>query len=388
MSFITEKAQWVYKEFGLRAVYETGKDCWIIVLLRFFRMFAYGSNSLILALFFTSLRFSDGQIGIFMTLTLLGDVLLSLLLTLVADRIGRRRILFGGSLLMVLAGTTFAIFENFWILLIAAVVGVISATGSEIGPFRAIEESTLSSLTTPETRTSVLSWYVATATLGSSIGSEAAGRMVEWLHSGSGWELKDAYHSMFWVYTGMGAINMALAMLLSSKCELAPVAQTQDSNRESGKLLDGEESEQDGEDDGSTSTISKPTTAVPEKRKGLIAQISPETRAVLYKLCSLFALDSLASGMTPWSLINLYVDNRFGLPKDQLGHIVSYFIDYSQFKNLIPSSRSLLHTFSRLFPLLLQARWLSESDSSIQWSSLTYLHQSLWGSYQSLEMSR
>lgn len=37
-----------------------------------------------------------------MTLTLLGDVLLGTALTLVADRVGRRKILFAGSFLMVL----------------------------------------------------------------------------------------------------------------------------------------------------------------------------------------------------------------------------------------------------------------------------------------------
>lgn len=93
-------------------------------------MFAYGANSLIIALFFASLEFSDFKIGLFMTLTLLGDVILSLLLTLIADNFGRRRVLFMGALLMVLSGAVFAIFENFWILLFAAVLGVISATGN------------------------------------------------------------------------------------------------------------------------------------------------------------------------------------------------------------------------------------------------------------------
>jgi hypothetical protein len=78
-----------------------------------------------------------------MTLTLFGDVLLSVLLTLVADKIGRRRILFAGSFLMVISGTTFAMFET--------------STGGDCGPFRAIEESTLSQLTTPKTRADVLS---------------------------------------------------------------------------------------------------------------------------------------------------------------------------------------------------------------------------------------
>lgn len=75
-----------------------------------------------------------------MTLTLLGDVVLGTFLTLVADRIGRRKVLIGGSLLMVLSGIIFAVFENFWILLLAAIVGVISITGGDFGPFRSIEE--------------------------------------------------------------------------------------------------------------------------------------------------------------------------------------------------------------------------------------------------------
>lgn len=75
-----------------------------------------------------------------MTLTLLGDVFLGTFLTLIADRFGRRKILFIGSFLMVLTGLCFAIFENFWILLFAAIVGVVSATGGDFGPFRSIEE--------------------------------------------------------------------------------------------------------------------------------------------------------------------------------------------------------------------------------------------------------
>lgn len=62
------------------------------------------------------------------------------LLSLVADRIGRRRVLMGGSLLMITSGIIFAIFENFWILLLGAIVGVISITGGDFGPFRSIEE--------------------------------------------------------------------------------------------------------------------------------------------------------------------------------------------------------------------------------------------------------
>lgn len=75
-----------------------------------------------------------------MTLTLLGDVVLGTYVTLVADRVGRRNVLLGGSILMACSGAVFALFENFWILLLAAIVGVVSVTGSDFGPFRSIEE--------------------------------------------------------------------------------------------------------------------------------------------------------------------------------------------------------------------------------------------------------
>lgn len=75
-----------------------------------------------------------------MTFTLLGDVFLGTFITLVADRVGRRKVMMAGSLMMVMSGVIFALFENFWILLLAAVLGVISVTGGDFGPFRSIEE--------------------------------------------------------------------------------------------------------------------------------------------------------------------------------------------------------------------------------------------------------
>ncbi|EGS23394.1 uncharacterized protein CTHT_0000820 [Thermochaetoides thermophila DSM 1495] len=143
---------------GLQALYQIGLDAHLIILSRSSRMLAYGGSSLILALFFSSLHVPDARIGLFMTLTLAGDVALSLGLALIADRVGRRRILKTGSVLMILSGVVFALCENYWVLLGAAILGVISATGGDFGPFRAIEESVVSGLAKKEERTDVLVW--------------------------------------------------------------------------------------------------------------------------------------------------------------------------------------------------------------------------------------
>jgi MFS family permease len=150
--------RWLARELGLATMKAVSKDVYILILARFVRLFAYGAVALILALYFQELGFSDEQIGLFMTLTLLGDVFISLLLTLVADSIGRRTILLLGALAMATSGAVFATTSNYIALLSAAIIGVISPSGNEIGPFRAVEESTLAHLVPEAQRSDVYTW--------------------------------------------------------------------------------------------------------------------------------------------------------------------------------------------------------------------------------------
>jgi predicted MFS family arabinose efflux permease len=113
-------------EIGLKALANSPRDTKILCLQRLVRLFAYGGTTVILALYLSSLGISDQKIGLFMTLTLLGDVVISLILTIIADGIGRRRMLGLGSLLMTASGIIFATCSNYWILVAASVLGVIS----------------------------------------------------------------------------------------------------------------------------------------------------------------------------------------------------------------------------------------------------------------------
>ena len=280
-----------------------------------------------------------------MTLTLAGDVVLGTLLTLVADKVGRRKILLAGSCLMILTGAFFAIFESFWLLLFAAVVGVVSATGGDFGPFRSIEESIVSQLTTPSTRSDVLSWYVTISAIGSAVGSEVSGRIAHSLLSRPGWEEKDAYHSMFWMYTLMGTLNFLLVLCLSNDCELKhqPVAvEVGEADETEGMLASdsGSDTLEGEEDDRSADSHRKPVQLPAQKASApwwqatltffssRLSDISPETRKIMYALWLLLGLDSVADGMVPYSLTNYYMDEKFHLPKSTLGDIqsVSYVL--------------------------------------------------------------
>lgn len=116
----------VAAELGILSFYNSPIDIKLLCLSRFIRLFAYGATTLILALFLSSLGISDTRIGLSMTLTLLGDVVISFFLTLVADAVGRRSMLMLGASMMAGSGIVFGLTGNYWGLVAASVVGVIS----------------------------------------------------------------------------------------------------------------------------------------------------------------------------------------------------------------------------------------------------------------------
>src|SRR5512136_1043068 len=112
----------------------------LLFTTRLVRLFAYGFLSVVLALYLAQVGLTEAAIGVLFTFTLLGDAGISLWLTTSADRVGRRRMLLVGAGLMVFAGAVFALTGDFLLLVLAAVIGVISPSGNEIGPFLSIEQ--------------------------------------------------------------------------------------------------------------------------------------------------------------------------------------------------------------------------------------------------------
>ncbi len=108
------------------------RDGWLLFLTRSTRLFAYGALSVVLVFYLTSLGLSTPQTGLLLTLTLVGDTVVSLYLTTRADRIGRRRMLIIGAMLMAAAGLAFGSTRNFVFLVVAGTIGVISPSGNEV----------------------------------------------------------------------------------------------------------------------------------------------------------------------------------------------------------------------------------------------------------------
>jgi len=89
------------------------RDARLLFVARGLRMFAYGSLAVILVLYLAATGLDGAAIGVILSLTLVGDTLISLWLTTQADRFGRRRTLIVGGLLMAAAGAVFGIIYPF-----------------------------------------------------------------------------------------------------------------------------------------------------------------------------------------------------------------------------------------------------------------------------------
>jgi hypothetical protein len=242
--------------------------------------------------------------------------------------------------MMVFSGVVFVTMENYWLLLLAAVVGVISPSGGDFGPFRAIEESVLSQLTSAEGRSNVLSWYVTSGSFGSAIGSEVAGHILQAaITKASGadlperaWSNVDGYHACFGLYILFGVVNIGCALLLSANVELSegsrPSAEEEAREMELSLLRNV-----DGDDQGRLAMLESSNEAMRDRQttsrgKSHLARISKPTRSVMYKIWLLLVVDSLADGMASLSFTSYYLDTKFHVSAASLGHIVSvaYFL--------------------------------------------------------------
>jgi len=190
----------------------------LLFATRFIRLFAYGALSVVLVLYLTGLGLRESETGLVLTATLLGDTLVSIYLTTRADRIGRRRMLTIGGLLMVAAGVAFASTNRMWLLVVAGTIGVISPSGQEVGPFLSIEQAALAQVVPDRARTSVFAWYTLAGSVASALGALAAGYLTHGLQRS--WAPVDSYRAVIFAYACLGLVLILIVQTTSTAVEV------------------------------------------------------------------------------------------------------------------------------------------------------------------------
>ncbi|MDQ6802718.1 MAG: MFS transporter [Acidobacteriota bacterium] len=254
-------------------------DTRLLFTARVVRLFAYGFLSVVLVLYLATIGLNPQRIGLLLTLTLVGDVLVSLYLTTRADIIGRRRTLIAGAVLMIIAGVVFAFTRDFTLLLIAATVGVISPSGNEVGPFLAVEQVALTQAEISRDRTSVFAWYNLAGSFATAVGSLAGG-VLSSLMMRRGFDAASSYRSAIVVYALLGFVLIFVFVKMSGAIE-----------SRAGKSA-------------------RSTLFGVHRSRGIVARLS-----------ALFALDSFAGGLVVQSIVAYWFFRRFGVSPAVIGAI-------------------------------------------------------------------
>ena len=251
------------------------RDGWLLFASCAVRSFAYGFLSVILGLYLDTIGLGMAAIGWIFTAALAGSAGMTLIVTSVADRFGRKTLLILGAALMALAGGIFAVSDNPIWLMIAAIFGTISPSGKDIGPFLSLEQAILPQTTTDQQRTAVFSAYNLVGSFAGAVGALAVG-LPELLSFSS----LSGYRLLIWSYVAAALLLVLLFVQLSPGIEAKK-------NPDSfiGKL-------------------------------GL-----KKSRAMVAKLAGLFALDAFAGGFIVQSIVAYWFYLRYQTDLGALGGI-------------------------------------------------------------------
>ena len=258
------------------------RDGRLLFAMRTLRMFGYGFLAVVLVLYLIAAGLDPLAVGIVLTLTLIGDTLISLWLTTNADRLGRRRVLMAGAGLMVVAGVVFAFTSWVPLLILAGAIGVVSPTGNEVGPFLAIEQAALSQTIPDRRRTPTFAWYNVVGYVATASGALGAGLLSQALLD-RGLAPVDAYRAVVIGYAVIGIAMIAGFWRIGAAIEAPPAKVSTDGIR---------------------------------RRFGL-----HRSKAVVLKLSVLFSIDAFGGGFIPQSLMAYWFHIQFGVEPAVLGAI-------------------------------------------------------------------
>ncbi len=248
-----------------------------IIAARATRSFGYGFLAVVLGVYLTLRGYDGVQIGLVFGLMLVGGAALTIVARNLEHRLGRRTqlLLFGS--FMVLAGVLLWASASLVVIALAAVLGVVSPTGTEVGPFLPLEQAGLPHTTAEQDRTAVFALFNLAGSLSAAAGALLGG-LPSLLAAPNAVRAEDML-PLFLLYAALGAAVLVLYAGLSPAIETAKA---------------------------SAST-----------------RLSQRSRAIVSRLSFLFALDAFAGGFVLQSFVSYWFFRQWSLAPDRLGVLFS-----------------------------------------------------------------
>jgi len=259
------------------------RDGKLIILARIIRTFSYGFLSIILAIYLNQVGFNEILIGFILSATLANSIIFNLFSSFFADRIGRKKVMISYAVLMAVSGTVFLMTENYVALIIAAFIGTINVTGSETSAFLSLEQAILpQTVKTIKKRNTIFAFYNIVGTFAMSAGILLAS-LPQLLQEKFSLSVVDSFKPLFLIYLSAGLTVVIIYFFLSKHVEVTKTPNT--------KLIS--------------------------------SNLSPQSKKIVIKLSSLFALDSFAGGFVIQSIVSFWFFTKFGVDLTTLSIIFS-----------------------------------------------------------------
>ena len=250
------------------------RDLAILMTTCFVRATAVGFLGVLLGIYLAEVGFSASQIGYVVGAGLAGAAAASLVAAFLGDRHGRKRMFVEVALLSAAGPIVVAMSDSLWIVMAAAFLGMLNGMGRDRGAALVLDQAVLPALLGHEERTRAFAIYNVLKDLGHGLGALLAG-VPAILEKSAHVSAVEAQRTGIGFYTVALAVTAVAYFGLTHKIELSPDL--------------------------------------------TVKGISPETRRTLWRISSLFALDSLGSGFFTSALLSYFFFERFGASAGAIG---------------------------------------------------------------------
>lgn len=239
----------------------------------FVRSLATGMIGVLLGIYLAELHLGADTIGLIVGVGLGGAALATLLATLYADKAGHRKALVLISFASVVGAVLLTFSAHPIALGIAALIGMVNGMGRDRGAALVVEQAALPSTAPDRERTMVFAKYNVLQDIGHALGSLLA--ILPSLLQQHGIAGIAAFQASIALYAFLSSLPLLAYARLSSTIEAPRVASA--------------------------------------------VRISPESRTILWKISSLFAIDSVAGGFLTTALLSYFFHERFGVGIEGIG---------------------------------------------------------------------
>lgn len=254
------------------------RDLAVINVAGFLRSFGVGLMGVVLGIYLFRCGFSSVAIGFMIAVGLAGSACATVVMTLAADRVGRKWFVVLLSLLGAVGGVALALTPSLPLLSLLAFLAMLNGTGTDRSAAFALDQAIVPGLVPDARRTWSLALYNVLLDGGGSLGALCAG-LPFLLQRQMSLPMLSSYRLVLYGHSALCVVGAATYLFLSPAVEIAAPAATQ----------------------------------------SIRTGISSESKRIVAKITALFSLDAFGGGFLTDALVAYWFFRRFGISEQDLG---------------------------------------------------------------------